>query len=52
VIGPTQRTLTTYNTHTRQKYKLPARFQPAISAGERQQTQALDGTAIGITERS
>jgi hypothetical protein len=40
--------LTTHNTHKRQTYMPPAGFEPAIPAGERPQTHALDGTAIAI----
>jgi hypothetical protein len=40
--------LTTHNNHKRQTSMLPAGFEPAISACERPQTQALDGAATGI----
>ena len=39
--------LTTYNTHNRQTSMPPVGFEPAISAGELQQTCALDRAAIG-----
>jgi hypothetical protein len=37
--------LTTHNTHNRQIYKSPAKFEPAFPAGERQQNYALDRSA-------
>ena len=39
--------LTTHNTHNRQTSMPPVGFEPTISAGERQQTYALDRTATG-----
>jgi len=38
--------------HPHETYMLPAGFEPAVSAGERPQTQALDCSANWITERS
>ena len=40
--------LTTHNTHDRKTSMPPAGFEPAILAGDRQQTYALDCTATGI----
>ena len=40
--------LTTHNTHNRQKSMPPAIFEPAIPAGDRLQTHALDRSATGI----
>jgi hypothetical protein len=40
--------LTTHNTHKRQTSALPAGFEPAIPASERQQTHAVDRAATGI----
>jgi hypothetical protein len=40
--------LTTHNTHNRQTSMPPADFEPAISAGKRLQTYALDRSATGI----
>jgi len=39
--------LTTHNTHNRQTSMSPVGFEPTISAGERQQTHALDRAATG-----
>jgi len=39
--------LTTHNTHNRQTSMPPVVFEPTISAGERQQTHALDRAATG-----
>jgi hypothetical protein len=39
--------LTTHNTRKRQTSMTPVRFEPTISAGERQQTYALDRAATG-----
>ena len=48
--------LTTHNTHKRKTRKPTAEFEPAISAGERPQTDTLDRSATGtdkseVTER-
>ena len=40
--------VTTHNTHNRQTWMSPVRFEPTISAGERPQTYALDSAATGI----
>jgi hypothetical protein len=40
--------LTPHNTHQRQPYMPPARFEPKILASERPQTDALDRAATGI----
>jgi hypothetical protein len=40
--------LTTHNTHKRRTYMSPPGFEPAIPAGERPQTHALDRAATGI----
>ena len=40
--------LTTHNTHNRQTSIPPVGFEPAVSAGERPQTYALDRAATGI----
>ena len=40
--------LTTHNTHNRQTSMPPAGFEPAIPAGDRPQTHALDRSATGI----
>ena len=42
--------LTIHNTHNRQTSMSPVGFEPTISAGERQQTYALDRAAIGTGE--
>ena len=39
--------LTTHNTHNGQTSMPPVKFEPTISAGERQQTYALDRAATG-----
>jgi len=39
--------LTTHNTHSRKTYMPPKGIEPAISAGERPQTYALDRAATG-----
>ena len=45
--------LTTHNTHNRQTFMPPVRFEPTISAGQRPQTCALDpaATATGFAQR-
>ena len=48
VIIPTQRTLTTHNTHNRQTTMSPAGFEPEIPASEQPQTHAFDRAATGI----
>jgi len=40
--------LTTHNTHKRQTFMPPARFEPTIPASQRPQNQALDRAAAGI----
>ena len=44
--------LTRNNTHNRQTSMAPAGFEPAISAGERQQANALDCAATGTGEKN
>jgi hypothetical protein len=39
--------LTTHNTHNRQTFMPPVRFEPTVSAGERPQTYTLDRAATG-----
>jgi len=45
MLSPTQRPLTTHNTHSRQTSMPPAGFEPGIQASERPQTNALDRAA-------
>jgi len=42
--------LTTHNTYRRETTWSPARFEPAIPAGQRPQTHALDRAATGISD--
>ena len=44
--------LTTYNTHNRQTSMPPVGFEPTVSAGERQQTYALDCAATGTSKNN
>jgi hypothetical protein len=48
VISPTQRPLTTHNTHNTQTSIPSALFEPAVPASERPQTHALDRAATEI----
>jgi len=48
MIGPSQRTLTTHNTHKRQTSMPSAGFKPAIPASEQPKTHALDRAASDI----
>ena len=43
--------LTTHNTHNRQTSMPPVGFEPAFSASERPQTDALDRAATGFSQR-
>jgi hypothetical protein len=48
VISPSQRVLTTHNTHNRQNIHAPAEFEPKIAASAKLQTNGLDRAATGI----